>query len=58
MSLDSVDDATFRVRFLRKDKLSLPDLAVPVPVVINSKLAKKHATAKDPWAMDWLKNNL
>jgi peptide/nickel transport system substrate-binding protein len=52
-----VDDHTFRVTFLRKDKLTLPDLAVPVPVVINSALAKKHATAADPWAMEWLKTN-
>jgi peptide/nickel transport system substrate-binding protein len=53
----AVDDSTFRVTFLRKDKWTLPDLAVPVPVVINSTLAKKHATDKDPWAMEWLKNN-
>ena len=52
-----VDDATFRVNFLRKDRLTLPDIAVPVPVIINSELAKKHATASDPWAMEWLKNN-
>jgi peptide/nickel transport system substrate-binding protein len=52
-----VDDTTFRVRLLRKDKLTMPDLAVPVPVVINSTLAKKNATANDPWAMEWLKNN-
>lgn len=53
----AVDDHTFRVDFLRKDKLALPDMAVPVPVVINSELAKKNATAADPWAMEWLKNN-
>ena len=52
-----VDDRTFRIDFIRKDKLTMPDLAVPVPVVINSGLAKKHATAEDPWAMEWLKNN-
>ena len=52
-----VDDQTFRVKLLRKDKLTMPDLAVPVPVIINSELAKKNATAQDPWAMEWLKNN-
>lgn len=52
-----VDDHTFRINFLRKDKWTMPDLAVPVPVIINSTLAKKHATASDPWAMEWLKNN-
>jgi peptide/nickel transport system substrate-binding protein len=52
-----VDDYTFRVKYLRKDKLSLPDMAVPVASIYNSELAKKHATAADPWAADWLKNN-
>src|SRR2546425_1414046 len=53
----AVDDHTFRVSFLRKDKWTLPDLAVPVPAIINSTLARKNATEKDPWAMEWLKNN-
>ena len=52
-----VDDYTFRVDFLRRDKLTLPDLCLPTPCVINSGLAKKHATDSDPWAMEWLKNN-
>ncbi len=52
-----VDEHTFRVKFLRKDKLTMPDQAVPVPVIINSELAKKHVTPQDPWAMDWLKTN-
>ncbi|MBX3502282.1 MAG: ABC transporter substrate-binding protein [Alphaproteobacteria bacterium] len=54
----AVDDHTFRVDFLRADKLTMPDLAVPVPVVMHSELCKKHATATDPWAMEWTKNNL
>ena len=52
-----VDDATFRLDLLRKDKFTLPDLAVPTMCVFNSGLAKKHATDQDPWAIDWLKNN-
>jgi peptide/nickel transport system substrate-binding protein len=52
-----VDDRTFRVDFVRRDKLTMPDLGVPVPAIINSGLARKHATEKDPWAMEWLKNN-
>ena len=52
-----VDDNTFRVDFLRNDKLTMPDIGVPVPVIINSELCKKHATAADPWAMEWCKNN-
>jgi peptide/nickel transport system substrate-binding protein len=52
-----VDDHTFRIDFIRHDKLTLPDLAVPVPMIINAKLAKQHATAEDPWALTWLKNH-
>jgi peptide/nickel transport system substrate-binding protein len=54
---EAVDDHTFRVKLVRRDKLTLPNLAVPVPVVINSTLARKHATAQDPWALEWLKNH-
>ena len=54
---EAVDDYTFRVKFVRKDKLSMPDLGVPVAVVINSKLAKQHATPQDPWAVEWVKQN-
>lgn len=53
----ALDDRTFRVTLPRADKLALSDLATPVAVVINSKLAKQHATETDPWAMDWLKSN-
>ncbi len=52
-----VDDHTFRVNFIRKDKLSMMDLAVPVPCVFNAELVKKHVTEKDPWGLDWTKNN-
>lgn len=53
-----VDERTFRIDFIRKDKLLMPDLAVPVPVILNSELMKKNATAADPWAMDWAKTNV
>ena len=52
-----VDDYTFRVDLPKKDKLSLPDMAVVVPAIYNSKLAMKHATEKDPWAMEWMKTH-
>jgi peptide/nickel transport system substrate-binding protein len=54
---EAVDDHTVRVKFLRRDKLTMPDLAVPVPAIYNAELAKKHTTPSDPWAMEWLKNN-
>jgi peptide/nickel transport system substrate-binding protein len=53
-----VDDRTFRVDFIRKDKLAMNDLAVPVPSIFNSEMVKKHATEKDPWALDWTKANV
>ena len=53
-----VDDHTFRINFIRKDKLSMVDLAVPVPCVFNSELVKKNATKEDPWALNWTKNNV
>jgi len=43
-----VDDYTFRVKFLRKDKLTMPDLAVPVPVIINSELARNTPRPRTP----------
>lgn len=52
-----VDDHTFRIDYLRKDKMLLFNVGVVVPFVINSELAKKNATADDPWALQWLKSN-
>src|SRR3546814_6898711 len=37
--------------------LPISDMAVVVPAIYNSKLAMKHATEKDPWAMEWMKTN-
>ena len=52
-----VDDTTFRVDFIKKDRLTMPDLAVIVPGIYNSALLKKHATDKDPWALEYTKSN-
>jgi peptide/nickel transport system substrate-binding protein len=52
-----VDDHTFRVDFLRKDKLSLMDMAVPVPGIFNAELVKQHATPEDPWGLNWTRTN-
>jgi peptide/nickel transport system substrate-binding protein len=52
-----VDDHTFRVDFLKKDRLTVPDLAVIVPCIINSELVKKNATAQDPWGLEYTKLN-
>ncbi len=53
-----VDDHTFRVKFLRRDKLTMNNLAVPVPCIYNSELVKKNATAADPWGLAWTRNNV
>jgi peptide/nickel transport system substrate-binding protein len=50
----AVDDMTFRIDIPKPSKLTLPDLAVPVPFIINSKLAKSKATKADPWATEFL----
>ena len=53
----AVDDHTFRIDFLRKDRLTVPDLAVIVPCIINSELVKKNAAANDPWGLAYTKQN-
>lgn len=53
----ALDDRTFRVDFVRKDKLTLPNLAVTIPFVFDSELAVKNGGG-DPWAKEWLKNNV
>ncbi len=52
-----VDDNTVRVDFLKKDRLTIPDLAVVVPAIYNSELVKKNATEKDPWGLEYTKLN-
>jgi peptide/nickel transport system substrate-binding protein len=52
-----VDDHTIRVDFLRKDRLTIPDLAVIVPCVLNSGLVQKNANEKDPWGLEYTKQN-
>jgi peptide/nickel transport system substrate-binding protein len=52
-----VDDYTVQVNFPQPNKLVLANLAVPVAQIINSELAKEHATADDPWAFEWVGNN-
>lgn len=50
---EAVDDKTFKITLPRKSKLTLPDLAVPVPFVLNSKVGKANTTEKDPWATEF-----
>ncbi|MBL0920473.1 MAG: ABC transporter substrate-binding protein [Hydrogenophaga sp.] len=52
-----VNEHAVHVKFLRPDRMTMPDLAVPVASIYNSSLALKHATPTDPWAAAWLKGN-
>ena len=52
-----VDDHTLRIDYLRRDKLLMPDLGVTIPFVFDSELAQKNG-GDDPWAKDYLKNNV
>jgi peptide/nickel transport system substrate-binding protein len=52
-----VDDNTFRVDFMKKDRLTVPDLAVIVPCILNSDLVKSKATEQDPWGLEFTKLN-
>src|SRR3981081_943141 len=52
-----IDPLTFEVTLPKPDKLALPNLATVYPIIFNSKLAKEHATADDPWATAWLKEH-
>lgn len=53
----AVDERTFRIDFPRRDKLTMPDLGVTIPFVIDSELARV-SSGGDPWAKDYLKNNI
>ena len=51
---EAIDESTFVVKLGEPSKLTLPNLAVPVPFIINSKVAIANATEDDPWAMEYL----
>ena len=52
-----VDPHTVTLSLEKPDRLALANLCVCYAIMINSKLAKQHATAEDPWAMEWMKTN-
>ena len=54
---EALDDHTFVITLDRASKLTLPDLAVPVPFILNSEVAKANATADDPWALEYVHNH-
>lgn len=52
-----VDDHTLRIDLPQPDRFALPNLALTYPIIVNSALARTHATAEDPFAMAWLRAN-
>jgi peptide/nickel transport system substrate-binding protein len=52
-----VDAQVVTVTVEKPDRLALANLCVPYAMMINSKLARKNATAEDPWAQEWMKTN-
>lgn len=48
---------TITVTLDKPDRLALANLCVPYAIMVNSKLARAHAIADDPWAMAWMKTN-
>ena len=52
-----IDPLTIEITLPKPDRLAMPNLAVVYPIIINSKVAKEHATAEDPWAQAWLKEH-
>lgn len=52
-----VDAHTLRIDLPQPDRFALPNLALPYPIIVNSRLALQHATDDDPFAMEWLQAN-
>ena len=51
------DPHTVVVTLARPDRLALSNLCTVYAIMINSTLARQHATADDPWALGWLREN-
>lgn len=55
--IEVVDARRVRVHWVRPDKLLLPNLAVAIPCIYDSKLLRERATASDPWAVEFARAN-
>lgn len=53
----ALDERTFRIDYIRRDKLTLPNLGVTIPFVFDSESALRNSGG-DPWAKEYLKNNI
>lgn len=52
-----LDAHTVQAKVDKPDRLALPNLCTLYVIIINSRLARQHATPEDPWAQEWLKTN-
>ncbi len=52
-----IDPMTVQVKLDKPDRLALPNLATVYAIMVNSKVARAHATDDDPWALQWLKDH-
>lgn len=55
--IEVVDEHTVRITVPEPNRYTLLVLATPMAPIMNAELAQEHATDKDPWATEWLKNN-
>jgi peptide/nickel transport system substrate-binding protein len=53
-----IDPHRLKLKLAKPDRLALPNLSVLYVMIINSQLARKHASSSDPWAQEWMKTNL
>ena len=52
-----VGPRSVQIRLERPDRLAVPNLATNYAPMVNSQLARRHASDDDPWATAWLKEN-
>ena len=55
--LRAVDDRTFQVSLPAPNRFAVLIFTIPFAAIFNSVLARRNATAQDPWANEWLKRN-
>ncbi|WP_237468952.1 ABC transporter substrate-binding protein [Gluconobacter sphaericus] len=50
-------ERTIEISLPKPDRLAMANLAMPYAIMVNSRLARQHATSDDPWAQQWLQHN-
>jgi peptide/nickel transport system substrate-binding protein len=52
-----IDDHTIQITTEKPNRFTINNLGVNLLPIVNSKLAKKHASADDPWGTEYCANN-